>query len=108
MKQSYIRLLNLLQGTNDLGIDSVAEKLLELIAVAHASGKPLTVTEAMNFGNIASPATLHRKLNQLIEAELVSQDFEGKNRRTKFLSPTAKANRHFEKVGKLIRAAAKG
>lgn len=105
MKQSYIRLLNLMNGTNDLGVDLTAKKLLEIIAVSHANGSPLTVTAAMELTGIASPATIHRKLNQLLEADLISQEFEGKNRRTKFLVPTSRADQHFEEIGKFIQSA---
>jgi DNA-binding MarR family transcriptional regulator len=34
---------------------------------------------------IASPATLHRKLDELLELGLIQHEHEGKNRRTKYL-----------------------
>lgn len=103
--QTYIRLLNLLQGITDLEIDLVAEKVLDRIALAHANGKPLTITRAMEMHDIASPATIHRKLNMLIEADLIKQDFEGKNRRTKYLTPTVRAEEHFTRLGGIIKSA---
>ena len=42
----------------------------------------------MTLNNIVSPATLHRKLDELREGGLIEQSFEGKNRRTKYLVPT--------------------
>ena len=62
----------------------------------------MTVTQAMTFVHMASPATLHRKLKQLIAAGLISTQCEANNRRTKFLVPTPKANAYFDKVGELM------
>jgi DNA-binding MarR family transcriptional regulator len=45
----------------------------------------MPVTAAMNQPQIASPATLHRKLDDLRLLGLISHEFEGKNRRTKYL-----------------------
>jgi DNA-binding MarR family transcriptional regulator len=53
----------------------------------------------MNLGSIASPATLHRKLDALREAGFIEFVFEGKNRRTKYLVPTSNADKYFDKLG---------
>lgn len=81
-----------------LPCDPVAEKLLEFIALAENKATPLTVTEAM-FLNVCSPATIHRKLDQLRELGLIEQTFKGQNRRTKYLVLTGESCRHFEKLG---------
>ena len=103
---AYLRFLNLTHAVNDqLGkteVDLLALRLLEAIAIADAKGAPLTVTEAMGLHAIASPATMHRKLNTLLDAGLIAQTFEGKNRRTKYLVPTASAAKHFEQLGKAM------
>jgi DNA-binding MarR family transcriptional regulator len=104
----YLRFLALagaLEGQLVEEIDATAMSLLELIAVAADKGSPLTVTQAMNLTQLASPATLHRKLSQLVEAGYVEQCFEGKNRRTKYLVPTSKANKHFAQLGKVLNSA---
>jgi Fe2+ or Zn2+ uptake regulation protein len=76
-----------------------------VIAVHHAQEKPLTVTDAMALRSIASPATIHRKLDQLREFGMIDMVFEGKNRRTKFLVPTQAAHNYFEQVGKAMEMA---
>jgi len=103
----YLRFLNLSHAINDdiAGVDLSAIRLLEEIAVAHANGSPLTVTNAMELSSIASPATLHRKLDTLREAGLIDQVFEGTNRRTKYLSPTKAAAKYFESMGKALEQA---
>ena len=52
----------------------------------------------MQLANIASPATIHRKIDELREVGLVELNFEGKNRRTKYLVPTKAAHAYFEKM----------
>ena len=106
----YLRFLTLLHTNEGNGklpsLDLDAKKLLETIAVRHLQGKSLTVTEAMAMSHIASPATIHRKLDVLREIGMIETLYEGTNRRTKFLVPTAEANRYFEEHSKTMHEAA--
>ena len=108
-KQIYLRFLNLIHaldgGANAPAMDLDAKKLLEVIAVRHAAEKPLTVTDAMALNSIASPATIHRKLDQLRELGMIYTVFEGKNRRTKYLVPTQAAHEYFDQVGQVMQQA---
>ena len=108
-KQIYLRFLNLIHALDGAqhapGMDLDAKKLLEVIAVQHSQEKPLTVTDAMALHTIASPATIHRKLDQLRELGLIDTVFEGKNRRTKYLVPTQAAHDYFERFGKAMEQA---
>jgi DNA-binding MarR family transcriptional regulator len=103
---AYLRFLNLTHAVTgelcDSGIDLLALRLLEAVAIAHSKGAALTVTDAMALSAIASPATMHRKLTNLLDAKLIEQVFEGKNRRTKYLVPTAQASKYFEQLGKAL------
>ncbi len=105
-KQIYMRFLNLLHalegGANAPEMDLEAKKLLEVIAVQHANKSPMTVTAAMNLVHIASPSTIHRKLDVLRELGMIDTVFEGTNRRTKYLVPTQVAMDYFESVGKAM------
>jgi len=93
----FLTLLHTIEGKGELlALDLDAKKLLETIAVRHAQGKPLTVTEAMAMAHIASPATIHRKLDVLREIGMIETQFEGSNRRTKFLVPTPQAAKYFQ------------
>ena len=107
MSQLYLRFLRIarvveIQNTPVKNIDSTALLLLNEIPVQHLDNKNITVTEAMFLSNIASPATIHRKLDELREAGLIEQVFEGKNRRTKYLVPTKVADSYFAKMSKAI------
>ena len=108
-KQIYMRFLNLLHalegGEFAPSMDLDAKKLLEFIAMRHEQQKPLTVTEAMALATIASPATIHRKLDQLRELGMIDTVFEGKNRRTKYLVPTQAAHDYFEHIGQAMQDA---
>jgi len=112
MSKVYLRYLRIalavdIFNKNSDPIDSTALELLNVIAVHHFDGKTLTVSEAIALKKIASPATLHRKLDELREASLIEQIFEGKDRRTKYLVPTKLADAYFAKLSKAITSAVK-
>lgn len=71
-------------------IDYTAKALLDIIACCHYF-EPLTVTEAMSLQEVGSPATVHRKLDDLLIAGLIVHEFQGDDRRTKFLRLTPRA-----------------
>lgn len=87
-----------------LPIDLTAQRLLEIIAVC-ARHEALTVTDAMELHELASATTLHRKLDDLLKAGLIYHQYEGKNRRTKFVHPTQKALNHFSSLSAAMRLA---
>ena len=107
MSNLYLRFLRIARALNQKSItiktvDATAMLLLNEIAVQHFDGKNITVTEAMKLSQIASPATIHRKLDELRELGFIEQIFEGTNRRTKFLVPTKLANAYFEKMSEAM------
>jgi DNA-binding MarR family transcriptional regulator len=85
----------------------MAKKLLEIIAVRHHNDQPMTVGDIMSLSALGSPATLHRKLDDLREAGLIDMVFEAGNRRTKYLVPTKEAYRYFDQMGKALATAVK-
>ena len=110
MSKVYLRYLRIARAIdilkkNSNSIDSTALQLLNEIAVQHFDGKTLTVSQAIALNKIASPAKLHRKLDELLEAGLIEQSFEGKNRRTKFLVPTKAANAYFDRMSGAMQSA---
>jgi len=107
MSNLYLRFLRIARALNQnkttmKTVDATTMLLLNEIAIQHFDGKDLTVTEAMNLSQIASPATIHRKLDELRELGFIEQIFEGANRRTKFLVPTKLANAYFEKMSEAM------
>ena len=98
------RAIDILKKNND-SIDSTALQLLNELAVQHFDGKTLTVSQAIALNKIASPATLHRKLDELREAGLIEQVFKGADRRTKYLVPTKAADFYFAKMSEAMATA---
>ena len=97
---TYMKFLKARHEIDDeLVIAADERELLEVIAVNAYQGKPLTVMGVMGMVHLASPATLHRKMDNLITLKLVALHHEGKNRRTKYVKPTANALDYFDKAG---------
>jgi DNA-binding transcriptional ArsR family regulator len=107
MKSTYLRFLSQVDAFESTSahvsnVDQTAKQLLNAIALCHAQGRPMTVKDAMSLSAIASPSTIHSKLNDLRESELIEQVFEGRNRRTKYLVPTSIADKYFSTLDELM------
>jgi DNA-binding MarR family transcriptional regulator len=83
-------------------LDASTKQLLDEIALFQHREKDMTVTELMNLAHIASPATLHRKLNTLIDAHMVNAVFHGNNRRTKYMALTKEGESYFHRLSDAI------
>lgn len=83
-------------------LDPLALRLLEIIAVKHAAGAPLTAMQATMLPATASQSTMHRKLTMLLNMGMVKMVHKDNNRRTKFIEPTAKAEDRFCKLGQAM------
>ncbi len=81
------------------GMPADERELLEIVAVLAAQGKPMTVTQFMQLTHLASPATLHRKMSNLLEARMIVLVHEGKDRRTKYIHPSGLAIDYFQRAG---------
>ena len=110
MSHEYIRFLEVLKGLSakeSISIDPEAKLLLDEIAIQHFKETPLTVSDLMALNHIASPATIHRKLDSLLQANLVELKFEGENRRTKFIGITKVGDRYLSSLSKAMIKAVK-
>ena len=77
-------------------ISTIAILLLNEIAVKDFDEQPLTVSQAIDFKSIGSPATLHRKIDELRNADMVLVTNVGTDRRTKYLLITQAARDYFQ------------
>jgi len=110
MSLEYIRFLEVLKGLSvkdGIAIDPEAKLLLDEIAINHYRGTPLTVSDLMALKHIASPATIHRRLDTLLQANLAELKFEGENRRTKFIAITKNGDRYLNNLSKAMIKAVK-
>jgi DNA-binding MarR family transcriptional regulator len=101
----YLRfssLFNTLTRDAGLELDFTTLQVLEQITSAHASGAPLKVSDVLSLA-IASPATMHRKLDFLRANGFVSVATDTvNNTRAKWLIPTEQALAHFDALGKAL------
>ena len=86
-------------------IKAECQNLLERIVIADSMGMALTVSQAMRLAHIASPSTLHRRLDFLQSEKLIDLVFHGVNRRTKYLVPLPRTDRYLAHMGQLIQEA---
>ena len=89
------------QGPNFPKLDSIEKRLLDLIAEASYAGKPFLVSDVIFSSQIGSPATLSRRINNLVKKELIFYSI-GRDSRKKFLELTPKSKKYFVKLEKLI------
>ena len=101
MNNFYIRFLQNVSAVkphqiSQKNISPIAVLLLNEIAVKDFEMQPLTVSQAMEFRAVGSPATLHRKLHELREKEMIAVTSVGTDRRTKYLFLTQTAKDYFQ------------
>ncbi len=105
-KNYYINFLNLLKAfeptADEALLDHTCKLMLEEIAIGVSNDKLLTVSDIMAFKHLGSPATLHRKLDILLNTKLVESTFKGTNRRTKYINLTATGQAYFERLSSAI------
>ena len=76
--------------------------LLNAIAVKHFVQQHLNVTQALGIRGLGSPANLHRKLDELLDAGMISLSYNGNNRRTKYVILTQAATDYFQIMSKAM------
>jgi len=107
----YFKYLEILRKTLPngvaLGIDPISVLIMDEIAVHEKNDDPLTITVMMSYLHIASQATIHRKLTQLVDDGFVNSKCVGTNRRTKHLTVTKVAERYYKTLSQaMIKACA--
>lgn len=100
---AYLRFLELASAVEALPgmdfFDPNHKALFEAILLSWSKGQTMTVREAIGRAELGSPATLHKRLLRLRQAELITvQAIEG-DRRTKLLVPTEKGLDYISNFG---------
>lgn len=100
MKNTYLRYLQFvfsdaIHQREQEALSATAIFLLNRIAVKEYEENPMTVNQAMTIHALGSPSNLHRKLDELREAEMIEVKSVGTNRRTKYLFITQAAYDYF-------------
>jgi DNA-binding MarR family transcriptional regulator len=95
----FLQIANAIQKESIPTLDENAIAMLNMVALKHSQGRPMTVSQAMGLTALGSQTTLHRRLDALREAGFIEQVFQGPDRRIKYLVPTEAAQAYFSKMG---------
>jgi hypothetical protein len=99
----FLELIDSLSGTEfDLKLHFKTIKLLEAITLHAMIDQTLTVSDALALRNLASPATIHRRIDYLIDVKLIRYEYRSSNKKAKFLVPTKQTLAYFRKINELM------
>lgn len=102
----YLQFLDKAQTAPDaVALDATEQKLLNLVAQAHAQSDIVNVTELLTRDDIASPATLHKRLTSLREKRLITIEPIPNEYPRKTIDLTNKAISYFNALSKSMRQA---
>ena len=100
---AYLRFLELASAVEALPgmdfFDPNHKALFEAIVLSWSKGHAMTVREAIGRAELGSPATLHKRLVRLRQAELIAVQFIEGDRRSKLLIPTEKGLDYISRFG---------
>lgn len=106
LSNNYLRYLHQVHRWTKRGrlsdLEPVCSRLLDEIAIKDHSGSPLTVTALMGLSHLASPATLHRKMQQLLRDDLIVLTVDPENRRSKFVVLSKLGHRRYQTLSTLM------
>ena len=103
----FMGLANALQKDAGADIDPIALKLLEAITDGYEQGKLLRVSDVLELNELASYATLHKKLEQLKQHNWVEVEYMEGDHRSRYLVPTKVTLKYFDDLGKALLMAGK-
>jgi hypothetical protein len=111
LQDIYFRFLNLVRSIEELPsfpkLDATETQLLNQVATHWKSGERLLVSDAIAMREIGSPATLHARLKQLRDKDMVTYVVETDGRK-KYIEPTSTALKYFSEISNcMIEATAK-
>lgn len=101
LQEIYFRFLNLVRSVEDLPsfpkLDATENELLNAVASKWKQGERLLVSDAIAKREIGSPATLHARLKQLRDKDMVTYVIETDCRK-KYIEPTESALKYFAHI----------
>lgn len=106
---AYIRFLNLLDGLDRINpgkkLDATEEQLLNKITLAGTQGRGLLVGDLISLSELGSQATLHGRIKNLVAMGYVKLREDKADGRRRFVTPTAKALKHYEHLSACLESA---
>jgi len=108
-QSSYIRFLNCIDALEEKGgvkkLDAIEAQLLDWVMVTDAQGCEILVGDLLLLSHIGSQATLHGRVQKLIELGYVKQALDSVDGRKKKILPTKLAIKRYEMLSKLLEKA---
>jgi DNA-binding MarR family transcriptional regulator len=96
---SYIDLLDTRHALDmQLKLSAAERELIVINDVCDKRGMPLTVGDIVGFTHLSTPATLHRRLDCLVNKGMIFHTSRDGDRRTKYLVPGYHAMAYFERM----------
>ena len=110
LQDIYFRFLNLVRSIEELPdspkLDATENELLNIVASQWKKGERLLVSDAIAMRQIGSPATLHARLKQLREKDMINYVIETDGRK-KYIEPTDMALKYFSQISDCMVQASK-
>jgi tRNA uridine 5-carbamoylmethylation protein Kti12 len=110
LQDIYFRFLNLVRSIEELPdfpkLDATENELLNMVASQWKKGERLLVSDAIAMRQIGSPATLHARLKQLREKDMINYVIETDGRK-KYIEPTDMALKYFSQISDCMVQASK-
>jgi len=107
--QKYLRFLALLKTARTspgfVDLDTLEERLLNLLATVWHADEKITVLKAMSICSDVSSTTIYRRLKLLRAKGLIVLVNDEVDNRIKYVTPTQKAFQHFVQIGQLMEEA---
>lgn len=106
MPEIYLRFLNLLKALDEPIFEDKNNGCLQLLQricmQAFVSKNFFTVNEVIAWKELGSQASLHKRLHELVELDLVTLEAHVTDGRIKIVTPTAKAKKLFKQLDKIM------
>lgn len=105
---SYLKYLTLLDNSNKkFNLTNDERLILDVVATAIHNGEIVYVKDIITLNQIASQATLHKALSNLVDKKLLELKIAKQDGRLKEVHLTKLANKRYEELNNAIKSAFK-
>jgi DNA-binding MarR family transcriptional regulator len=103
---NYLQQVNQVHASKEfIKLSPIEERLLNILAIAWAADKKLTVLGAIQSDTEVSPSTSHRLLKGLRAKKFISLVLDENDNRVKYVKPTHNASHYLKTLGKCLNQA---
>ena len=107
MPELYFRFLNLMKAIDDPILNDRNNGALQLLQHicngAFLDNRTFTVNEVIGWKELGSQASLHKRLHELVDQDMLLLTRHDTDARIKLVTPTSKAKKLFSQLDKLLK-----